>query len=304
MGLQIRTNIASLNAQRQLGNSTSALRSSMEKLSSGERINKAADDAAGLAISEKLRANIRALNQAQRNASDGISIIQTAEGGLQETGNMLIRLRELSIQAANDTVSDEDRHMIDKEYVQLKNEIDRIAYSTEFNGTLLLVGEADIDDELRGGGNRFPLEIQVSKSYLEKADNKEEENPVNIIKIDLAKINAFTTEDGLAIGRGEEGTRVNSKENAQQSIDVLAQALNKINEHRAYLGAMQNRLNSTVNTLGIQTENLSEAKSQIRDTDFASETAKLTQYNILQQAGASVLSSANVQPQIALSLLS
>ncbi|MEZ4742476.1 MAG: flagellin [Bdellovibrionota bacterium] len=303
MGLRIRTNTASLNAQRRLGISTDNLKDSMAKLASGERINKAADDAAGLAVSENLRADIRSLNMAKRNAMDGVSLVQTAEGGLVETSNMLIRLRELAIQSASDTIGNTERGFLNKEYVQLKDEIDRIASSTEFNGTRLLVGSTDLPEELQSA-NSFPLEIQVGKDYFNESDAIDAPNPVNIIKIDFANINAFTSGDGsLDIGKSDEGTSVSGKAEAQQSIAKLDDAITKVNEFRAYLGAIQNRLGSTINNIGVQTENLSESRSRIRDTDFAAETAKLTQSNILQQAGTAILANANQQPQVALSLL-
>lgn len=304
MGLRIRTNIASINAQRRLNKSTNELRDSMSKLASGQRINKAADDAAGLAVSENLRADIRSLNAAKRNASDGVSIVQTAEGGLEETSNMLIRLRELAIQAASDTIGNTEREFLDKEYLQLKDEIDRIANSTEFNGTRLLVGSAEIPEELATASNPQPLEVQVSKDYYQDADSLDKANPVNIIRIDMSDLNAFTSGEGsLELGQAEEGTRVNNKASAQQSIASLDKAITRVNEYRSYLGAIQNRFQSTMSNLNIQTENLADARSRISDTDFAAETAKMTQANILQQAGTSVLANANTQPQIALSLL-
>ncbi len=304
MGLRIKTNVASLNAQRRIGISTNALKNSMSKLASGERINRAADDAAGLAVSENLRADVRSLNMAKRNALDGISLVQTAEGGLMETGNMLIRLRELAIQAASDTIGNTEREFLDKEYVQLKDEIDRIAGSTEFNGTRLLIGETEMPEDMQTGQNSYPLEIQVGKDYYLDSDAIDQANPINIIKIDFSNLNSFTDGEGsLNIGRAEEGTRVNNKVSAQQSIASVDTAITKINDYRAYLGSIQNRLNSTIQNLGIQVENLDESRSRIRDTDFASETAIMTQSSILQQAGTSVLSNANQQPQIALSLL-
>jgi flagellin len=304
MGLRIRTNIASVNAQRRLGVSTEAVQDSMSKLASGSRINKAADDAAGLAISENLRADVRSLSQAKRNANDGISLVQTAEGGLTETASMLARLRELAVQSASDTIGATEREFVDKEFIALKDEIDRIANSTEFNGTRLLVGNADIGSEIANADGTFPMEIQVGKDYFEGADGLGERNPVNIVKIDLGEINAFTEGDGsLNLGRAEDGTRVNTKQDAQRSIAVLDQAITRVNEYRSYLGAIQNRLGSTVKNLGVQTENMEAAKSRIQDTDFAEETATMTQANILQQAGISVLSQANVQPQIALKLI-
>lgn len=304
MGLRINTNITSVNAQRQLGRTTKNLQSSMGKLASGSRINKSADDAAGLAVSENLKADIRSLNMAKRNANDGISIVQTAEGGLTEVSSMLVRLRELAIQASSDTIGNREREFVDKEFLQLKDEIDRIASSTEFNGTRLLVGQREMPEDTGNTDNTFPLEIQVSKDYFSETDGIDKRNPVNIIKIDFANINAFTTGEGsLGIGEHEEGTRVNTKVAAQNSISILDDAIYKVNDYRAYLGSVQNRLSSSVNNLEVQTENLMEAKSRIKDTEFASETANLTQQNILQQAGTSILSQANAQPQIALSLL-
>ena len=307
MGMRIRTNVASLTAQRRLGQSSEALQSSMQKLSSGSRINKAADDAAGLAISENLRADIRGLNVAKRNALDGVSMVQTAEGGLEETTNMLVRLRELAVQAASDTIGKQERGFLNKEYVQLKDEIDRIAISTEFNGTHLLMGSAakDFGEEiLNGNTGDNPLEIQVGKNYFKENDALDAHNPVNIIKIDMSKLNGFTSGEGsLNIGRAEEGTQVIDKASAQGSITALDSAINRVNEQRAYLGAIQNRFTSTIANLGSQVENLDTARSRIRDTDFAAETATFTQSKILEQAGTSILGQANQLPQMALSLL-
>lgn len=304
MGLRIKTNVASINAQRRLRQSTQALQGNMNKLSSGERINKSADDAAGLAVSENLRADIRSLNMARRNGSDGISLVQTAEGGLMEISNMVVRLRELAVQGASDTIGNKEREFLDKEFLQLKDEIDRITNTTEFNGTRLLVGNADLPEELSGDRNSFPLEIQVSKDYFIESDAIDKRNPANIIKLDFGNINAFTSGDGsLEIGTHEEGTRVNTKESAQLSLNTLDSALFKINDYRAYLGSVQNRLGSAINNLDVQIENLTEANSRIRDTEFAEETALLTRNSILQQAGTSVLANANAQPQVALNLL-
>jgi flagellin len=307
MGLRIRTNVASLNAQRRLGQSTDALQNSMNKLSSGERINKSADDAAGLAISENLRADVRSLNQAKRNALDGVSMVQTAEGGLVETTNMLVRLRELSVQAASDTVGNTEREFLNQEYLALKDEIDRIASVTEFNGTRLLTGNVDLPEDLQTGENAFPLEIQVSKDYYVGADAIDEANPVNIIRVNLENINAFTTgENSLMLNESINGDTIegiNTKGQAQLSIGRLDDAITRINEYRSYLGAIQNRLGSTINNLGVSVENLDTARSRIRDTDFAEETATYTKMSILQQAGTATLSQANAQPQIALTLL-
>ena len=306
MGLRIRTNVASLNAQRKLGESTEALGNSMNKLASGKRINKAADDAAGLAVSENLRADVRSLTQARRNALDGVSLVQTAEGGLEESTNMLIRLRELSVQSASDTIGDTERGFLDQEYQALKEEIDRIATSTEFNGTRLLVGDRELADDLRGGP-QFPVEIQVSKDFYADSDSSDSSNPVNIIRIDLQNLNAFSSGEGSlqlneSLG-GDEIEGIGSKTGAQQSIGRLDESLNQLNGYRSYLGSIQNRLGSTINNLGVQVENLETSRSRIRDTDFAAETAAFTSNKILQQAGTSTLAQANQQPQIALNLL-
>ena len=278
----------------------------MERLASGYRINKAADDAAGLAISEKLKADIRGLNMAKRNANDGVSLVQTAEGGLNEVGNILSRLRELAVQSSSDTIGNTERGFLNKEYTSLKDEIDRITNATEYNGTRLLVGNQEsLDPSLVNRSNPYPLEIQVGKDYFSSVDEKGQGNPVNVIRIDLQNLNTNTDSNGLNLGRSTEdgGTRVDSKESAQQSIGTLDSAIQKVAEYRSYLGAIQSRLGSTINTLSVQTENFAAANSRIRDTDFADESAKLTQSNILKQAGVAVLSQANQSPQAALRLL-
>jgi flagellin len=304
MGLRIRTNTASLNAQRRLGKSVQNVEDSAAKLSSGKRINKAADDAAGLAISSNLNADVRSLNQAKRNAQDGVSLVQTAEGGLEETTNMLTRLRELAVQGASDTIGETERGFLDKEFLALKDEIDRIATATEFNGTRLIVGNTELDGEIANQEGTFPLEVQVGKDYFAGVDNVDNANQLNIIKIDLGKLNAYTTGDGsLDIGRAEEGTRVNTKAAAQTSINQLDAAIVKVSDYRSYLGAIQNRFGSTIDNLAVTTENLNAANSRIMDTDFAEETAKYTSANILKSAGTSVLAQANQLPQTAQTLL-
>jgi flagellin len=306
MGLRIQTNVQSLNSQRNLVASTEANNSSMEKLASGYRINKAADDAAGLAISEKLKADIRGLNMAKRNANDGVSLVQTAEGGLSEVGNILARLRELAVQSSSDTIGNVERGFLNKEYSSLKDEIDRITNATEYNGTRLLVGNQEsLDPALVNRSNAYPLEIQVGKDYFGSVDEKGQSNPVNVIRIDLQNLNTNTDSNGLNLGKSTEdgGTRVDSKESAQQSLGTLDAAIQKVAEYRSYLGAIQSRLGSTINNLSVQSENFAAANSRIRDTDFADETAKLTQSNILKQAGIAVLSQANQSPQAALRLL-
>lgn len=274
--LRINTNVQSLSAQRHLGNTKTQLDSSMRKLSSGERITRAADDAAGLAISEKLRANIRSLGQAKRNAGDGISLIQTAEGGLSEVSNIVIRLRELAMQTASDTLGDTEREFSNIEFQQLKSEIERISQSSEFNGRKLLDGSGGIAD----------IQIGIRNDAFNDR-----------ISYDGSKI-ASTLED-LGIG----GELIADKESSQLALTKLDDALVKINGNRAELGALQNRLQSVTNSIGISEENLSAANSRIRDVDVAEESAKLTRSNILAQAGTSVLAQANQTPQLALKLI-
>jgi flagellin len=278
MGLRINTNVQSLGAQRSLSKNNRNLNDNLRKLSSGERITRAADDAAGLAISEKLKSEIRSMRQAKRNADDGISLIQTAEGGLSEISNIIIRLRELAIQAASDTVGDTERGFSDIEFQSLKEEIERISKSSEFNGRHLLDGTSGL------------VEIQVGT----------QNNPFNDrIKYDGTKLLI----QPLA-SLGLDGNTVASKEGAQMSLQNLDDALVQVNGFRAELGAVQNRLTSVVDNLGVAEENLSEANSRIRDVDVASETAKLTKNQILTQAGTSVLAQANQAPNFALKLLS
>lgn len=277
MGLRIATNVAALKAQRALTTSTDKQSDSLDRLSSGARINRAGDDAAGLAISEKLKASIRGLGQARRNAQDGISLVQTAEGGLNEIGNILIRLRELSVQAASDTIGPEERDYVDMEYRSLISEVDRIANVTNFNGTALL-----------NGTQQPPLEFQVGINNVPENDR---------LVYDVSQQNATTT--NLNINE----TKIIDKTSAQENLSKLDMAISMVNGQRAELGALQNRLGSTIRNLGIQTENLSEANSRIRDTDFAAESSELTKQNILQQSGVSVLAQANSSQMNALKLI-
>jgi len=276
MGLRINTNVQSLVAQRHLGVNSASQQNTVERLASGSRINKAADDAAGLAISEKMKAQIRSIRQDVRNANDGISMIQTAEGGMNEIGNILVRFRELSIQAASDTVGDVERGFIDKEVGQLKQEISRIAASTEFNGKKLLNGTGE------------SLDIQIGMNNVENEDR---------FSFDTRKTDVTLDTLGLS------GMTVSTKESARTNLDVIDSAMKSLVENRAELGALQNRLQSTVNNLNIYDENLSTAKSRIRDTDMASETADLAKYSILAQADVSVLSQANQNNMLALKLI-
>lgn len=276
MGLRISTNVQSLSAQRNLGLSNTAQKDTLEHLSSGSRITKAADDAAGLAISEKMKGQIRSVRQDVRNASDGISLIQTAEGGMNEVGNILTRFRELSIQAASDTIGDVERGFIDKEVQALKQEVTRITAATEFNGKKLLNGEGD------------SLDLQIGTR-----NNPDEDR----FSFDVSKTNVSLDRLGLT------GISVGDKNSARENLSQIDDAVKTLVENRAELGALQNRLISTVNNLNIYTENLSAANSRIRDTDMASETADLAKNNILTSAGVSVLSQANQNNMMALKLL-
>ena len=276
MGLRINTNVVSLSAQRQLGVSNSQKQHSLEKLSSGTRITRAADDAAGLAISEKFKAQMRGLKQAERNAGDGISMIQTAEGGLNEVSNILSRLRELSMQAASDTISDTERGFTNLEYQNLKQEIERISQVTEFNGNKLLNGVGGVYD-FQIGINNDPFQDRIT--------------------FDTNTLNSRST----ALGVSE--IDISSKAGAQNSLAILDQAIETVSGQRAQLGAKQNRLSSTIQNLQVFNENLSAANSRIRDTDFAEETAKNTKLNILTNAGASVLAQSNAANSVALKLI-
>ncbi len=275
MGFRINTNVPSIAAQRSIGNTNQAQESSLAKLSSGQRITKSADDAAGMAISEKLKAEIRSVRQADRNANDGISMVQVAEGGLNETQNILTRLRELAIQSASDTVSDVERSFTNMEYQNLVQEMERISKVTEFNGKKLL----------DGSGEKFDFQIGT------KGDENSQ------ISYDAGQVNASTSELGI------EGLDVASKDSAQSSLATVDAAIEKVSGQRAFLGALQNRLVSTSNNLQVSQENLSAANSRIRDVDYAEETAKQATNSILQAAGTSVLAQANMNGQNALKLI-
>lgn len=276
MGLRINTNVASISAQRMLSHTKNDLNSNLRKLSSGQRITRAADDAAGLAISENLKARIRGIGQAKRNADDGISLVQTAEGGLSEISNIIIRLRELAVQTASDTIGDTERGFSDIEFQQLKEEVQRIAESAEFNGRQLLDGSGGIA-EIQVGYNNDPFKDRIT--------------------YDGSQIGATLADLALT------GEMVSNKESAQMALRKLDDALVKVNGNRATLGALQNRLTSVIETLGITEENFSEANSRIRDVDVAKETAAMAKNQILSQAGTSVLAQANQAPNFALKLI-
>ncbi|MBX3021663.1 MAG: flagellin FliC [Bdellovibrionales bacterium] len=274
--MRVSTNIAAINAQRNLSGSQFNIQSSLEKLSSGSRINKAADDAAGLAISENLKAQIRSTRQANRNANDGISMVQTAEGGLNEIGNIIVRMRELGIQAASDTVSNVERGFVDKEIQQLKSELQRIASVTTWGKTKLLDGTTPT----------FDFQVGIFNNDIED-------------RISFDAATNVATLDALGLS----GLDYTQKEGAQTALQALDAAQENVNGMRSNLGALQNRLLSTVNNLGVFEENMSAANSRIRDTDMANASAELTRNNIMLQASTSALAQANTSNQAALTLI-
>ena len=274
MGLRVNTNVFSLNAQKNLMNVSTKLGSSFAKLSSGLRITTAADDAAGLGISERMRSQIRSLAQAGRNTQDGISLVQTAEGAMNEISANLIRMRELAVQASSGTLSTDDRIAIDPEFDDLVSEIQRISDETEFNDIALL------------DGTNSTVGIQVG------IDNVAAEDQVSVELTNVSStLLAISTLDTSAVA------------NASAALSSIDTAINSVNTARAKLGANQNQLSSAQRSIDNLRENLSAAESRIRDVDVAEETATLTKNSILQQAAVSVLAQANVQPQLALSLL-
>jgi flagellin len=276
MGMRITTNIPSINAQRTMVSSQREIQKSYAQLSSGSRITKAADDAAGLGISEVLKSQIRSLAQASRNANDGISMVQVAEGGLTETSNILTRMRELAIQASSDTVGDQERGFIDNEIQQLKSEMERIALTTRYGTTKLLDGQApDFDIQVGINNDNFEDRITFKSSQI----------------------------DGRISTLGVEEVNTQNKEGAQQALELVDKAQGVVAGYRANMGALQNRFQSTVENLAVQHENLSAANSRIRDADVASSSAEAARNNILLQASTSVLSQANQIPNLALKMI-
>lgn len=282
MGLVINTNIAAINAQRNLARTEDSMNSSLAKLSSGMRITAAKDDAAGLAISEKLRAQIRGMGQAERNANDGISLIQTAEGALNEVSNILIRMRELSVQSATGTLGNEERVYLNNEYTALVDEINRISSVTEFNGTKLFNGS------LSAG-----VSFQVGLHSVVQD------------RISVSIPAAFASSIGMSSAGASaiQGQSLSTVTGARDAMSVIDKAIQDISGIRGDLGAAQNRLSTTVKNLATQRENLSAANSRIRDVDVAAETVEMTRSQILMQAGVSVLAQANQLPAMALSLI-
>jgi len=276
MGISLRTNVASIQANSHLNTTNQALGESMTKLSSGLRINSAGDDAAGLAISEKLKSAIRSLQQTKRNAMDGISLIQTAEGALSEVSNILMRMRELAIQGATDTVSVEQKSFLQQEFDQLKLEIGRIGQTAEFNGLTLLSGNFN-------STNAITFQVGLTGDAAQQ------------IHVSLA------TMTPTAIGVG--AVSITTSDLGRASLSVIDAAIQNLSARRAVMGAAQNRLQVAINNMNTQFANVSASNSRIRDVDVAEETAEMTKNNILMQAGVSVLAQANQIPQLALQLL-
>ncbi|MBU4337495.1 MAG: flagellin [Actinobacteria bacterium] len=288
MGLSVNTNVAAINAYRNLSTTQNSLSKSLEKLSSGYRINRAADDAAGLAISEGLRSQVSGLTQAARNAQDGISVVQTAEGSLTEVHSILHRMRDLAVQAANDSNSEDARTNIATEATQLNEELTRIANSTNFNGTTLL-------DKV-SGATGSTLSFQVG------ADG----DTASQITVDLSSANVASVADAVsfaATSAGTTGLNLFSAASAQAAITAIDAQIKNVSTARANLGAYQNRFEHTINSVNVAVENLSASESRIRDTDMASEMVNFTKSQILSQAGTAMLAQANSIPQGVLQLL-
>ena len=275
--MRINTNVAALNSYNQLSQTNQNMEKSLERLSSGSRINRAADDAAGLAISEKMTSQVKGLAQAQRNAQDGISMIQTAEGALKETHSILQRMRELSVQAANDSNTDPDRVEIQEEVNQLSNEIDRISTTTEFNTKKLLNGDV-------ASGSELTFHIGANSG----------QNTTLAIRDMGATAN-------LNVGTGS--INVTTQSGANAAIATVDSAITEVSSERSKLGAMQNRLEHTINNLSTSEENLTAARSRIKDVDMAKEMMNMSKQQILQQAGTAMMAQANQMPQGVLQLL-
>lgn len=292
MGIRIKTNVESLVAQRQLSNNREEMQNSLEKLSTGQRINKSSDDAAGLAMSESMKAKIRGLTQAKRNAGDGISYLQVAEGGLSEVNNIMVRMRELTTQAASDTVGEVERGFLNKEFSELGKEVKRIVSDTEFNGTKVLSADQQRD-----------LKIQIGVSYRGEGSQADpEQDYITIQQDDLSVLNDSMAELADLSIEGENGQELGGGD-TNDIFAKLDNAMTTTTKFRANLGALQSRLNSAITSIDVSAENLNAAQSRIRDVDYAAETAKMTQARILTAAGTSVLTQANSLPETVLQLL-
>ncbi|WP_107840217.1 flagellin Hag [Metasolibacillus meyeri] len=304
--MRIQHNISALNAHRNLGFNNAQSAKNLEKLSSGYKVNRAGDDAAGLAISEKMRGQIRGLDMATKNAQDSISLIQTAEGALNETHAILQRMRELAVQSANDTNVSADRSALQLEIKSLADEITRISTDTEFNTQKLLDGTFggkvgsgtgfQIDNATAAGGKVFHIGANSGQSINLSIGN---------MSAAALGVSAISSATAVITTPGAVGTGINitTQSGADNAISVVDSALKRVSETRASLGAVQNRLEHTINNLGATSENLTAAESRIRDTDMAKEMMQFTKNNILMQAAQSMLAQANQQPQGVLQLL-
>ena len=281
--MRINNNMAALNAWRSLTTNGANMTKSLEKLSSGFRINKAGDDAAGLAVSEKMRSQIRGMNMAVRNAQDGVSLVQTAEGGAAKIGDMLQRMRELAVQSASDGLQDDDRTLLQKEMNELVTEVDRVATNLQFNGRALLNNSLAPADSLK---------VQVGA-------NKDETIGLSFGGLTSTQLTIGTLSDSTVPANAG----IKTQAAAATAISTLDTALTTVNSARAQMGAYQNRLENAISTLQTQVENITSAESRIRDVDMASEMAQFTKHNILQQASTAMLSQANQSTQGVLSLL-
>lgn len=297
MALTVNSNAASMNAQRNLNKSSSALNTSLQRLSSGLRINSAKDDAAGLAVTQGMSSQIRGNQQAVKNANDGISLAQTAEGALGQVSDNLQRIREISVQASNGSVSDTNRSQLQKEVDQLTQEISRIVSTTEFNGTTLLSGSTSLTFQVGSEGSASN-QVSIASSSLNLASGLADASGIGSTASGTTGLNTFST-DLTAVGT----ISVLTSAAASANIEALDTDIATVTNSRATFGAVQNRFEAVIANLQNYVENLDSARSRIQDADFASETAALTRNQILQQAGTSILSQANKLPQQALTLL-
>lgn len=293
MALYVNTNTSSINSQRNLSKSTSSLSSSYTKLASGLRINSAKDDAAGLQISNRMTSQINGLTQGNRNANDGISLAQVAEGALDEVTSMLQRMRTLAIQSANGTNSSEERTALNDEVKELQAEIARIGTDTSFGGTLKIFGATGNDNSIIGANGKATIEFQVGSNANE------------VISIEFKSMSNLLNTNSSTTNNLKEGNviKVDTAAHSQTAIDKIDAMIQNVDAFRAKLGAVQNRLESTISNQENIIENVNDARSRIRDVDYAAETAKMVQQQILQQASTSMLSQANQKNSIAMNLL-
>ena len=317
MALYVNTNVSSINAQRKLANSTLALNTSYQRLSSGLRINSSKDDAAGLQISDRLTAQINGLNQGNRNSNDGIALAQTIEGALDETTNMLQRIRTLAVQSANGTNTAKDRKALQEEVSALSHEITRIAQKSTFAGAQILDGGKNVTNGLMrkigqtdnyeyffqvGANAKDEITLQCGAFTMKGIATAAGIHDLNAMS-DNQKINNELTKAGLVESNGQLVWAVDTPEIAQKTLNYVDKFIELVDSKRAALGAIQNRMESTIRNQSSISENESDARSRIRDTDFASETAALTSNQIIQQASQTILTQANQRPTIALQLL-